>query len=186
MQKKDEWKVPIDSKVHEFKPIFDVNLELALNSVIYGEEGVKLGCCGKPHVRKFFIEPELMQELRWITPAKYESDSKINVHTITGIAFGFKTHLFKKHAENFKGKDDLAVSVRYQGKGGSKKSLNIVFMSPEQMKLFVTGLQYVILKECCGLVLSRRYFFYLLKIVIILIKSLWLIYGRNTKVRIWI
>ena len=132
-----------------------MNLEQALNSLVFGEEALKIGCCGKPHMRKFFVDPDIMQELRWVTPAKYEQDSKISVHSMTGITFGFKTSLFKKHKENLKGKDELAISIRYIGKRGAKKHLNIVFITPEHMRLFVTGLQYIILKEGRGLVLSR-------------------------------
>ncbi|MDR3549130.1 MAG: hypothetical protein P4M11_12875 [Candidatus Pacebacteria bacterium] len=149
--------MPKDKGVFEFNRLYDVNLELALNSVIYGQEMIKLGCCGKPHVRKFFIDKDLTNELRWITPAKYREASKISVHSILGISFGFQTSLFRKHMANLAGKEELAMSIIYTGRRGAKKDLNVVFMDPEQMRRFVTGLQYIVLKESCQLVLSRKY-----------------------------
>lgn len=140
--------------MHEFNPIFPVNFEQALNSLIYGERILKLGNFGDPHVRKFFIDPEIMQRLQWITPAKEVKKSSINVHTVTSISFGFKTATFNKHKQQFQNKEHLAVSVRYLIKGQTKRSLNLIFDSVEKMRLFATGLQYIILKETRGLVLS--------------------------------
>ena len=97
-----------------------------------------------------------MKKLRWITPAKYKKESKIPVNDIVEITFGFQTALFKKHSEALAEKEDLAVSIKYIGSRGVIKDLNVVFLNPQHMHLFVTGLQYTILKEECGLVMARQ------------------------------
>lgn len=142
-------------KVYEFDSSFEISLEQGLNSVIYGEEAIKLCNWGKPHIRKFFVEPEDMKYLQWISPAKAPSRSRIDITTVVSISFGFKTPLFLKHKELLKGKDELAVAISYQTKDKDPKSLNLIFLNPERMQLFVTGLQYLILKQGRGLVLSQ-------------------------------
>eukprot|EP00826_Nyctotherus_ovalis_P053847 TRINITY_DN7027_c0_g2_i3.p1 TRINITY_DN7027_c0_g2~~TRINITY_DN7027_c0_g2_i3.p1 ORF type:complete len:248 (+),score=41.85 TRINITY_DN7027_c0_g2_i3:374-1117(+) len=95
-----------------------------------------------------------MQNLQWITPAKEVKKSSINVHTVISISFGFKTATFNKHKQQFQDKEHLALSVRYLIKGQTRRSLNLIFSNVERMRLFATGLQYIILKETRGLVLS--------------------------------
>ncbi len=152
----DEWKVPSAKETFDFNPIFPVNLEDALDAVFYGVRVTKLGCCGSPHIRTFFIDKDKQQELRWITPAKREEVSKIDVHDIVAIAFGFTTQLFRKHQYNLASKEELSVAVKYKGKRGVITDLNIVFLNPRQMHLFVTGLQFIIMKANCGLVLAKQ------------------------------
>eukprot|EP00826_Nyctotherus_ovalis_P066211 TRINITY_DN9769_c0_g1_i10.p1 TRINITY_DN9769_c0_g1~~TRINITY_DN9769_c0_g1_i10.p1 ORF type:complete len:361 (-),score=108.09 TRINITY_DN9769_c0_g1_i10:42-1124(-) len=101
------------------------------------------------------MEPEDMKYLQWISPAKAPSRSRIDITTVVSISFGFKTPLFQKHKELLKGKDELAVAINYQTKDKDPKSLNLIFLNPERMQLFITGLQYLIIKQVCGLILSQ-------------------------------
>ena len=132
-----------------------MNIEQGLNSIIYGEAAIKLCNWGKPHIRKFFIDPEDTKYLRWISPAKAPTRSCIDIATVTSITFGFNTPLFQKHKEILKGKDELAVSINYQVKEKEVKSLNLIFLDPERMQLFITGLQFFVLKQGHGLILSQ-------------------------------
>jgi hypothetical protein len=100
-----------------------------------------------------------MNELRWITPAKTAEVSRISVHKIESILFGFKTYRFKKHMEEFKGKEEMACTIKYLGKADVLTKLNVVFNSVNEMQLFITGLQYVTLKEKFHLVLATQYAF---------------------------
>ena len=134
---------------------FDTDLERALNSIVYGEELVKFGGWGNPHIRKFFIDPLTMDKLQWITPAKVLSKSSIDLKTITKITFGLKTLNLKKHKVMLKGKEDLTASIFYKLNDKDELTLNVLFKNPLQMKLFITGLQYIILKETRGLILSQ-------------------------------
>ncbi len=139
-----------------FEPLFSGDFEAALNVVIYGVYAVKLGGCGKPHVRRFFIDNNNMQELRWITPAKGRERSCVPLRSVESFSFGYRTKLFTKHELLLGKKPECALTISYVSSAAAKCELNIAFEDEITKQLFVIGLQYFILKEQCGLILSAQ------------------------------
>ncbi len=128
----------------------DQNMEEALNSAIYGENIIKLGKVGSHHFRRFYLHPKEANPfvLQWVTSSKKPVVSRINLRNVKEIKFGFQTSLLKKKQGKFRGREDLAVAMVYRNdKDRIDKDLNLVFTTPIQMRQWVTGIEYYIIKS---------------------------------------
>ena len=107
----------------------------------------------------FFLDKDTMLDLVWITPAKVGQKSRIALKSVTGFVFGYKSKLFVKHAKFLGAKENQAVSIKYVNEGGSEASLDLVFESVQDKELFISAIQYLVMREKCGFILSTQYDF---------------------------
>lgn len=144
----------------EFEPLFPVDFDDALDAVIYGTDMVKLGNWGEPHTRRFFLDKETLQELTWVTPAKADTKSRIKLKSIKSFQFGYKGKLFEKQGQQLGKVENLAFTINYLNDKEAETILSVVFKNRPQLFNFVSGLQYLVMCEKSGLILTSQYFSY--------------------------
>lgn len=133
------------------EPLFPIPFEDGVDSVIYGREILKLGNWGEPHLRRFFLDRQTMQDLVWISPVKNNAQSRIKLSTIKSFAFGYKEKLFQKQGPIIGDKGDLALTITFTNEKGNDSILSVVFKNKRELQAFSNGLQYFVMCEKFGL-----------------------------------
>ena len=125
----------------------EIDIEEAMNYIIYGQTILKLGNRGDPHYRRFYLNESDPCILQWITPAKTAEKSQLRLKDIYKITFGISTKQFMKFKKKFTPWEDVCLSLHY--KKGLRKvdsNLNLKFYDQKQFKMWLTGIQYFIVK----------------------------------------
>lgn len=110
---------------------------LAIHKVKYGVTVLKLTSGGKAGSRRIYLQEYNKGFLQWISPSKSLYKSRLNILQVHKIEIGGRSSTFLKFRGNF----DINSSVTLYY---SNKSLNLIFPQPEEMMLWVSGVQFLI------------------------------------------
>jgi len=116
----------------------------ALYEMRRGTAMLKYGRRGFPHFRRFQISKD-NSRFQWYSRKKSLSNTSIQIKEIHEIAQGQTTDIFKKCKQMALAK--ASFSVIY---GGKRQSLDVVAKSPDEAKMWVTGLRKLVEQHKAG------------------------------------
>ena len=116
----------------------EVDLDAALDSVIFGQDIIKICRRGASwHYRRFYLLESSKRHLQWISEKKILSQCRLNLTRVTRIQLGPLSLPFMKRLKKLEGREELCVTIFY--KNGTKE-LDLLFDGQKEMEYFVTGL----------------------------------------------
>jgi hypothetical protein len=137
----DTWTSVNKSPQHPEFTYPKADIERGISMHIYGTSIRKWTRFGKSHSRKFYLDPNDLKSLHWISPDKDQYSSEFKLADIKVIIFGGKSKFFTNQKSQANS-DRHILTISYKTGPSECTSLNLEFASRVDLMDWTIGLEY--------------------------------------------